>query len=65
MRKGSNNGNGLVILTTVKHGKLEEEGGWNLMREECMLLKFDMFEEKIHARKHLKENIRSVIHSVN
>lgn len=30
-----------------------------------MLLKFDMFGEKIHAKKHLKENIRSVIYSVN
>lgn len=30
-----------------------------------MLLKFDMFGERIHAKKHLKENIRSAIHSVN
>lgn len=33
--------------------------------EECMLLKFNMSGEGIHANKHLKENIRSVIHSVN
>lgn len=33
--------------------------------EECILLKFDMFGERIHAKKHLKENVRSVIHSIN
>lgn len=30
-----------------------------------MLLKFDTFGKRIHAKKHLKENLRSVIHSAN
>lgn len=30
-----------------------------------MLLKFDIVGERIHDKMHLKENIRSVIHSVN
>lgn len=44
---------------------MEEEEGLNLRGEERMLLKFDMSGEGIHAIKHLMENIKSVIHSLN